>query len=193
MEGDPGENRAPGLNYNVGNLFHLAALTQQDALNGTGNLPIGPKRVSSVQDFAAQLISNGLITGSVIYFGHGAGESPNLVGTRGSLLAPGEGQGEDTNISSRNVNLLTNSQLAIGATITLRACYAGFGSGSYSIAQLIANRLQRKVFATSAGSFFAVSPNARHGAGRNLPNQKPIYLIPDGGGPLGTFLPAFGR
>lgn len=104
-----------------------------------------------------------------------------------------EGLGEDTNISKRNVNLLSNNQLAIGATITLRACYAGFGSGSYSIAQLIANRLQRKVFATSAGSFFVVNPNARFGSGRNLPNQKPIYLIPDGGGPLCTFLPAFGR
>ena len=75
------------------------------------NLVGAPNRVSSVQDFAAQLVSNGPITGGVVYFGHG-GADPNPDGTAGSGLSPGEGVGANTNITSANVNLLSNSQLA---------------------------------------------------------------------------------
>lgn len=179
--------------HNVGSLFDLAAQTARDELNGEGNLAYAPERVSSVQDVATQLTTNGPITGGVIYFGHGAGR-PYADGTWGSVLAPGEQAGPNTNVSADNVNLLSNQQLDPGATITLKSCYAGFGSGRYSIAQLIANRLQRKVYAPVAGTYFSINPNAIFANGKvappiPTPAQKPIYMIQEGGKPLQCFLP----
>ncbi len=191
LERDPGLNLGPGHDHNVGNLFHLAAGTEQDALNARGNLAGSPKRVSSVQDFARELTSNGPITGGVVYFGHGRGW-PYEDSTWSSALAPGEQQGPDTNITAHNVSLLQNAQIEPAATITLHACYAGLGSRRYSIAQLVANQLQRRVYASVAGTFFSMDPNARHSGGtapRNLPNQKPIYQIQDFGTPFKCFLP----
>jgi hypothetical protein len=185
LEGDAGLGE-----HNVGNLFHLAAETKQDLLNAQGNLAGSPQRVSSVQDFAGQLIGNGLITGGVMYFGHGQGVVyPD--NTKTSVLSPGEQAGPDTNITADNVNLLSNSQLASGATVTLHACYAGLGSRRYSIAQLIANQLQRRVYAPRAGMFFSTDPNSSLSGkpAPALPNQKPIYQIQDFGKPLGQFSP----
>ena len=154
-----------------------------------------PIRVSSVQDLASQLTVNSQITGGVEYFGHGAGvRYPD--GTYGSILAPGEQAGPDTNISADNVGLLSNAQLDPGATITLHACYAGLGAGRYSIAQLIANQLQRRVFAPRGGTFFTVDPNSRNSGGtapQRLPSSKPIYQLQDGGVPFGMFLPSLHR
>lgn len=193
LEGDPGLNLPGHVPHNVGDLFNLAAGTQQDALNAQGNLAASPQRVSSVQDFAAQLTGNGLITGGVIYFGHGMGVDYGD-GTQGSALAPGEQAGPDTNVTANNVNKLSNQQLDTGATITLHACFAGFGSGRYSIAQLIANQLQRRVYAPTAGTFFSVDPNstASGATAPPLPDQvtKPIYQLQDFGVPFSTFLPA---
>jgi hypothetical protein len=191
LEGDPGLNVPGHTPHNVGDLFNLAAGTQQDALNAQGNLAGSPQRVSSVQDFAAQLIGNGPITGGVIYFGHGAPQ-PYGDGTWGSVVAPGEQAGPDTNVSADNVNLLSNAQMVTSATITLHACYTGFGGGRYSIAQLIANRLQRRVYAPAAGTFFAVDPNSTLSGGtapKITVDQKPIYLLGDFGAPFGSFLP----
>jgi hypothetical protein len=74
--------------------------------------------------------------------------------------------------------------LGPGAVVSLHACYAASGNAAYpSIAQLIANRLQVKVYASLGGSFFGVDPNAT----AILPLQKqpapaePIYLIPNPG------------
>jgi hypothetical protein len=65
-----------------------------------------------------------------------------------------------------------------------------------SIAQLIANQLQRIVFAPAAGTFFTVSPNSTLSGGtspQNLPGQIPIYLLQDFGKPFGQFLPPLGH
>jgi hypothetical protein len=190
LEGDPGLNLGPGHNHNVGDLFHLAAGTEQDALNAQGNLAGSPQRVSSVQDFAAQLTASGPITGGVIYFGHGMGW-PYADRTMGSALAPGEQAGENTNITAENLNLLSNAQIDTSATITLHACYAGYGSGRYSIAQLIANQLQRRVYAPTAGAFFSVDPNSHltGGTAPTVPDQKPMYQLQDFGKPFHLFLP----
>lgn len=192
LSGDPGLSVPGHTSHNVGNLFDLAAATQQDALNALGNLAGPPIRVSSAQDVATQLTGNGPITGGVIYFGHG-GAVPYGDGSFTSGLAPGEQAGAGTNITVDNVNLLSNAQLDTGATITLNACQAGFGSRHYSIAQLIANRLQRRVYAPVAGMFFSVDPNSRASgatAPKNLPNQKPIYMLQDGGRPLSAYQPS---
>ncbi|MGO9010158.1 MAG: hypothetical protein ACLQPN_08645 [Bryobacteraceae bacterium] len=193
LEGDPGLNLPGHVPHNVGNLFHLAAGTQEDALNALGNSAGSPRRVSSVQDIEAQLIGNGPITGGVIYFGHGA-QQPYTDGTWSSVLAPGEQAGPNTNVSPQNVNLLKNTEMDTAATVTLHACFAGFGSGRYSIAQLIANRLQRRVYAPTAGTFFSVDPNS-HLNGATAPKlpdnvQKPIYQLQDNGVPPSTFWPA---
>jgi hypothetical protein len=192
LQGDPGLNRAPGHNYNVKGLFQLAADTERDAILARGGVVGTPKRVSSVQDFAAQLVGNGPITGGVVYFGHGAGV-PYGDGTMGSMLAPGEQDGVNTNITEANVGLLSNAQLAPSAEITLHACYAGYGSGRYSIAQRIANRLPKTVKAPTAGSFFSRDPNSRAtgGTAPPLPSPlpKPVYLLQDGGVPFATFRP----
>jgi len=107
-------------------------------------------------------------------------------------LAPGEQAGRDTNVASYNVNLLKDTNLDPAATITLHACYAGFGSGRYSIAQLIANQLHRRVYAPTAGTFFSVDPNSHlsGGSAPNPPDQKPIYQLQDFGVLPSTFLPA---
>ena len=192
LEGDPGLNLGPGHNHNVGGLFHLAAQTEKDARNLAGNLAGTPQRVSSVQDFAAQLTRNGPITGGVVYFGHGMAVS-YADATWGSALAPGEQAGADTNIAPRNVALLSNAQLDVGATVTLHACYAGYGVGRYSIAQLIANQLQRRVYAPVAGAFFSVDPDSKSSGGNapKLPSplSKPVYQIQDGGVPFRAFFP----
>jgi hypothetical protein len=183
LEGDPGLNLPGHQPHNVGDLFHLAAETQQDALNAQGNSAGSPQRVSSTQDIEAQLIGSGAITGGVIYFGHGMGVGPYPGGTWESALAPGEQAGPETNVASYNVDLLSNANLDPAATITLHACYAGFGRGRYSIAQLIANRLQRKVYAPVAGTFFSADPNSHlsGGSAPKPPDQKPIYQLQDFG------------
>ena len=148
--------------------------------------------MSSIQDVETQLTGNGPITGGVIYFGHGMGVGPYPDGTYESALAPGEQAGRDTNVASYNVNLLKDTNLDPAATITLHACYAGFGSGRYSIAQLIANQLHRRVYAPTAGTFFSVDPNSHlsGGSAPNPPDQKPIYQLQDFGVLPSTFLPA---
>jgi hypothetical protein len=90
------------------------------------------------------------------------------------------------------VSQLSNAQLGTGATITLHACYSGYSRGGrLSIAQLIANQLQRTVLAPLGGTFFTINPNSTANdetAPKNLPNQIPIYLLQDSGKPFGTFL-----
>ena len=183
LAGDPGLNLPGHVPHNVGNLFNLAAQTAANNLNAQGNLAGSPQRVSSVQDIAAQLTGNGPITGGVMYFGHGVG----FLNGEGSQLSPGEGAGQNTNVTADNVRLLSNAQLGPSATITLSACYAGYGRNS--IAQMIANRLQRRVNAPVAGTFFSINPNATAPSGDNFPNSTPIYMIQESGTPFKCFLP----
>jgi hypothetical protein len=197
LDGEPGLNNGPGHDYNQGALFYLAAGTEQDRLNGLGNLASSPQLVASVQDIATQLISNGPITGGVVYYGHGRAEQFPDGSYGGSQLSPGQNAGPDTNVTSLNVKLLSNAKLGTGAQIFLHACMTGYGNRGFpSIAQLIANQLQRFVWAPYAGTFFSLIPNpAPTISGRNAPKipnpaYKPIYLVPDNAKPIGKFLPS---
>ena len=80
LEGDPGLNLPGHVPHNVGSLFHLSAGTEQDKRNGQGSLAGNPTRVSSIEDFEAQLVGSGPITGGLVYFGHGA-QAPYPDGT----------------------------------------------------------------------------------------------------------------
>jgi hypothetical protein len=187
LVGDPGINTADCVNdarhcHNVGNLFNFSASTQADALTVSGLNTVIPKRVSSVQDFNAGLTANGLIDGGVMYFGHAA-QQPQLDGSLLSILAPGQSGGTDTNVSALNVATLSSANLGSNATITLNACNAGLrpirGAG-HSIAQLLANQLNKPVYAWKVGMFFSEDPSARFPK-KPDPQNKPIYMIPLGG------------
>ncbi len=201
LVGDPGLNTVDCPTdirhcHNMDRIFMVTAQTMANQLNGQGNVAYPPQRVSSVQDFEAGLTDNGYIDGGVIYIGHGG-----VIGVEGQeyrALLPGEQSGFDTNISALNVNTLKNEELAPRqktetrtATITLWACDAGEG-GRYSIAQLIANRLKRHVFAPLLGVYFSNDPNVKAPNGQKLPKPNenlPIYPIQAFGYQLTEFCP----
>ncbi len=90
-----------------------------------------------------------------------------------------------------NVRLLSNAQLGPRATITLNACQAGAG-GPNSIAKLIANQLQRRVYAPVLGMYFSTDPNTKAPNGEGLPqvpDNPPVYMIQEYGNPLKQFCP----
>jgi len=175
-------------NHNLGDLFNLAAQTEMNRLNAAGN-PVVACRVSTVQQFARDLVFNGPINGGVIYYGH-AGVVDGVM-----VLAVGEQSGPNTNISPSNVNTLSNTQLGTNATITLYACNAGLSwNNQPSIAQLISNRLRKRVYAYEDGIFFSRNPNDRHENGVGLPNppdRLPMYAIVAGAVPKPALEPFF--
>jgi hypothetical protein len=151
-----------------------------------------PLRVSSVQDVASALKNNGAISGSVTYYGHGA-QQQQSDGSWLSLLAVGQGTGRDTNVSALNVTDLSNTQLSNNTSIVLKTCHAGLppiSGGGHSIAQLLANQLNRGVYAWKVGFFFSHNPNAM--APHGMPSEtQPIYFFPEGGSSIApcAFLP----
>jgi hypothetical protein len=186
LVGDQGINglgcpQDPTHCHNVGTRFNLAAASEAGILAASGASSVLTIRVSSVQDFNSGLTTSGLITGGVTYFGHGAeGQLPDKSWL--SLLAVGQGQGVDTNVSALNVSTLSNSELGNNAAITLKTCRAGSksSSGGPSIAQLLANQLNRGVYAWKVGAFFSQNPNATIPNGMP-PQTSPMYLLPLGG------------
>ena len=187
LVGDPGLNTSndcthdPEHCHNVGQLFNFAASTQSDSLGSSGNTVV-TQRISTVQDFNSGLTTNGTITGGVAYFGHAA-QQAQTDGSYLSILAAGQGSGVNTNVSALNVNLLSNAQIPQGVTLTLNACNAGLPpirGGGHSIAQLVANQLNRTVYAWKVGMFFSQDPTARFPK-KPDPQSTPIYMIPLGG------------
>jgi len=185
LEGDPGLNTVdcsplhPEHCHDLGQLFNLAGSTKVTQLSNTANLAFA-FRVSSVQDFNAQLTTNGSIDGGVIYFGHGGvtNSVPPLSG-----IFPGQGTGINTNITAQNVGMLSGAKLGPKATVTLNACSAG--AGANSIAQLIANQLKVFVFAYASGMFFSSDPNAKTPS--VAPSSTPAYMVPDFGAKVRCF------
>jgi hypothetical protein len=191
LVGDQGRNNGPGRNWNVGNLFNLSAQTQSDSLNAMGNNVL-TDRVTYVQadsmSLTNSLTTHGLIDGGVIFFGHGG--NIGIYGAKWPALFVGQDPNFNENLSAFNVTSLSNVQLGPNTTITLNACHAGSGSGGMtSIAQLLANQLQRKVFAYNVGMFFSTDPTARTPSSAPLPNNTPIYMVPWNGAPLLEFDP----
>ena len=179
--------------HDMGQRFILAAANDATTLTGSGsNAVVIPVRVSSVQDVQSALNNNGAITGSVTYYGHGA-QQQQSDGSYLSLLAVGQGKGRDTNVSALNVADLSNTQLSNNTSIVLKTCHAGLppiSGGGHSIAQLLANQLNRGVYAWKVGFFFSHSPNAT--APHGMPSEtQPMYFFPEGGSSIApcTFLP----
>jgi hypothetical protein len=79
-----------------------------------------------------------------------------------------------------------------GAPIDLRGCKAAKG-GTNSLAQLMANHLQRNVLASTVGAQFSGVRNGKPGQGlpRIVPGnyRGPIYMVPDPGGRYITVAP----
>jgi hypothetical protein len=171
----------PGLRgHNVGSLFIRSSETAAALLTANGHEVVA-QRVSSVQDFNAGLVNNGLITGGVTFFGH-AGQGYDFTV---SMLAPGEQAGASTNISIFNVSQLSNQQLAPTASVTLKACNAGMrpykDPTGNSIAQVIASQLNRGVYAWKVGLFFTNNPNQRFPGKKAPRGDQPVYMVPLGG------------
>jgi hypothetical protein len=208
LVGDPGLNVAsdPARQHNLGDLLNLAAQQKANDLNqgGAGNW-VTVCRVSSIQDFEAALtevapgeVIPGQITGGVYYFGHSATQFDvpgGVVVAEHSILAPGQGTGQDTNIGDFNVLQLHNTELGPNASITLNGCNAGAKTPGYrrpSIAQLIALQLQRPVFAYDVGVYFSHedADHDSHYNGMDLVNGHevvrkvswglPMYALPEG-------------
>jgi hypothetical protein len=180
LVGDPGRNNGPGRNWNVGNLFDLSGLTAQANLMAVGD-SVFNDRVTYVSganlSVSASLTTNGIITGQVIYFGHGGRTIIN--GTSYRALFVGQDPVPNENLTALNVNGLLNTMLGPGVTITLNTCDGAWG-GANSIAQVIANQLHRKVYAYDVGMFFSNDPNATAPNG-NPSGNVPMYMRPWGG------------
>lgn len=194
VTGDQGK----GTN-NVGALFNLAAETHSSLLVAEGGVVIVPNttppksyfRASSVEQINQALTIHGPITGGFTFFGHGGWLSST--GASYSAVFVGEDAPTTTNpnpnLYAQNVNLISGTQLGTEAIVTINACNSGKG-GRNSIAQLIANQLNRKVKAYPVGMFFSKNPNRRSSVGpkENL-NNGPIYMLPEQGASAITFCP----
>jgi hypothetical protein len=177
LVGDRGLNLGDGHNHSVGELFNLAAQTQATNLGAFGNNTVITQKVSTVADFNTALTTNGLIDGTVTFFGHGGIDSHGNY-----AIFVGQNPGDTNNLTIRTIGQLSNQQLGAGVTVTLNACHAGLGKGS-SIAQILANQLRRTVFAYPIDMYFSASPVARRlQPGMKSPSSVPVYMVPDGDG-----------
>lgn len=196
----------PGLDpHNAHQGFNLAAQTEANSWQSLGNKVVAC-RVSSVENVVTALTSQGSIDGGIIYFGHSGPFGPIDQATNRTLwlisvLEVGEGTGDSTNVSFRNVGqisaVLTASaggQNIIGpnASILLNGCraaetiYDHYAIFETSIAQLLANNTRRGVYAYKASTYFSIK-DREHAQSSNwtgepnpLPEHVPIYLIPEG-------------
>jgi RHS repeat-associated protein len=165
--------------HNTGNLNMLAAQTYASQLQAAGHTPIITE-VGTVSSLNGALTSNGLIDGGVAYFGH----SSNWALFLGNLPPSGPYQ---PNLTSDNVGSLSGAQLGPDATITIYGCNAGYGDNS--IAQLIADQLQRPVTAWAGALFFAGASCPVSSAGQKAPGKKPVRMCAENRRKPRRFLP----
>jgi hypothetical protein len=186
--------------HNLGNAFAAAAQTQAYLLNSQGHRVIAC-RVSSVQNFDDALLGhlqdeslNGQIDGGVIYFGHSGQYSPPGTTYTFSILAPGQEQGPDTNVTFDNLyelgNVVDNNMLGGSASIWLNGCNAGldiydaYARYKTSIAKGLSIILHRPVYAYDVGTYFsrrdAASDKHYNGEGFLAPETPPAYAVPAG-------------
>jgi hypothetical protein len=177
-----GDGGFPGGGHSVGALFDIASATFAATLTAAGDTFIS-KRVSTVTDVNDALTLNQTFDGTVTYFGHAAQQKrANLKVI--SLLAVGAASGDHTNVSELNVSQLSNAKLGPNVTIVLRACNAALRTptNNASIAQLMANQLNRPVQAWMRGLWFTNDLSRRFPRDKEIaPGTSPIYLIPLGG------------
>jgi IPT/TIG domain/Glucodextranase, domain B len=193
-----------GHNYSVGDLFNWAAQNQFNTLQAR-NENVAVCRVSGIADVYNALTQHGFIDGGVYYFGHSGVrnilQNSTLLTT--SELFVGQNLGTDTNISAANVKFLSNVQTAnfghsfldAGLVVTLNGCNAAASifdttaKNFTSIAQLLANNLNRNVTGYEVGMYFS-HDDAQHdkfvsglnpdGTVRFVDGHLPMYMIPEG-------------
>jgi hypothetical protein len=198
----------PGIEYNAGQSFVLAAETASSALSKSGaSVNSTPIQVSTVWDFATALTGNGLITGGVTpmtalgmngplaggitFFGHGGWLVQGGVASPALFLSPTAGS--QYNLWAQNLGQLSNSKLGDAAAIVLNACNAGKNAnGGTSIAQLVANQLKRTVWAYPVDMYYSANPTPRmlQPVGRKPDGTPiwetvtgaPLYMVPNGNG-----------
>jgi RHS repeat-associated protein len=162
MVGDPGLGH-----HNQGGNFVRAAKTAADEAWKNGEVPT-MTRVSSGQDIANALTSNGPLSGAD-YFGHASGDR----------LYPGETAISGSNLDQSNVGSLSSKNMDKNAVFTIHACFGGSG-GSNGIAGMISNQLRRMVRAYDGPTIFSTNPLGPDGR-TQPPAQGPLYLVPDHG------------
>jgi hypothetical protein len=197
LVGDPGQDI-----HNAGNLFNLAAQQKANDLRALG-AKVTACRVASIQDVISALMNNGLITGSIDYFGH-SGQyvvyTNGVVTTRTTRVYVGELSGANTNITVGNVASLAQVQPILGnnTSITINGCQAGltdydtdYNGRLISIAQLISTNLNKGVYAYAVGVYFSHLDAAHDpfyngedpthpGKSRKVSENLPMYLISAG-------------
>ena len=153
-----------------------AALTEAADLRATGN-EVTIAHASSVSDLNAT-INSGNIDGGIEYFGHSSYDR----------LYIGESPGPGTNLNAATLGLLSNAHLGPNATIALQGCFAGSG-GNASIAQMLANQLQRKVTAYPNSTFFSGKCSKFSRPTDKAPGRVPVRVCQQGGGGPLSFYP----
>jgi RHS repeat-associated protein len=170
----------PGLHsHNQGNNFKRAGDTAARDLRRQGHT-VDVVRASSTSEFNQAITTGPVIDGGVRYFGHSwpealtIGETPEL--------------GSNLTVDPADLKQISNANLGPKATLELAACFSGM-DGPKSIAQALANRLQRPVVASTTGTRF--SPN-KHKADPKMkypPSKGPLYSVPGSRGKWVTFTP----
>ncbi len=198
----------PGLPpHDTGRGFALAAQQNANELKTQGH-KVTACRISSVQDFNKALTGVGFIDGGVIYYGHSGPYDFTFGNTTYtiSILAPGQGQGIDTNIGYYNITKTCdtsqgcniNQYLGSNVEIVVNGCRAAvkvtgltdgtdlLGITTTPIAKLLARQLNRNVRGYKVGTYLSLK-DAAHATSKNrtgepnpLPGTLPMYLIPEG-------------
>jgi RHS repeat-associated protein len=175
-----------GPNHNVAGLFDLAAQTYKAQLAANGDSAVIVS-ISTEQDLATALTSNGEITGGVVYFGHAGGVETTSGAVYSALfISPGN------TLTSRNIGNLSSDNLAPGISITINACNAGTSPNGAAtpIAQLIANQLNETTYAYNAPMFFSNNPSTNNSSQvSHISSSAPVYMLPEHGASPIAFTP----
>jgi RHS repeat-associated protein len=166
----------PGLGlHNVGRNFDRVAETLKSQIEsddcGCNSADI--VRASNVEAMNRALTSGETIDGDVYFVGHSAAQA----------LFIGQTSASGTNLDAFSlIGLSREHNIALDAGVVLLSCNAGRQSDdSVSIAQMMANRLKRRVTAYSGDLLFSPNPaSSGTGAspGARPPVTGPLYMVP---------------
>jgi hypothetical protein len=158
----------PGTERNVGNNFQRAAKTIAEDIVTLGGEVVGsPREISSVRALQNVLEEAGRLGVTDIFiFTHGESDAILL----------GDGAVDDTNsVTKSSISELRKRSSSLEA-IHLYACNTA--SGSNSIAQQLANRLNVTVVASPVGMGFSNDSQTRPKIGV-FPSTGPTYMVPE--------------
>jgi len=137
VKGEPGT----GNHYSAG-VFELAAATKRRQFEAAGDEVIVVNAHNS-NDLQEALNNNGMLDGFE-YIGHASHD----------WLGVGNAHADAANFKVGDVKNLSKSVLRPGAYVKLNSCFAGSG-GYRSIAGVLANHLDRNVWAMNSGTSYS--------------------------------------